>query len=120
MNAKDFVDRYVAIWNEPDESTRRARIAELWAGDGAHFTNTSEAHGHDAIAARIARAFDRFVGSGEYSFRALTGVDAHHDTVKFYWAMVPQEGGMASAVGSDFIVLDAEGRIRADYQFIEP
>ena len=120
MNTKDFVDRYVAAWNEPDESLRRAIVAELWAQDGAHFTNTSESYGHDAIAARIARAFDRFVGSGEFRFRALNGVDAHHDTLKFYWAMVPQGGGMVGAVGSDFIVLDAEGRIRADYQFIEP
>ena len=120
MNAQEFVERYVAVWNEPDERTRRARVAELWALDGAHFTNTSESHGHDAIAARIARAFDRFVGSRGFRFRALNGVDAHHDTVKFYWAMVPESGGMVSAVGSDFIVLDGEGRIRADYQFIEP
>ena len=60
------------------------------------------------------------MGSGGFRFRALNSVDAHHDTVKFYWAMVPQGGGMAQSVGSDFVVLDDEGRIRADYQFIEP
>jgi len=120
MDANEFVERYIAVWNEPDERVRRARVAELWAQDGAHFTNTSETRGHEAIAERISRAFDRFVGSGQFRFRALNGVDAHHDTLKFYWAMVPQDGGMASAVGSDFIVLDGEGRIRADYQFIEP
>lgn len=120
MNANEFVERYVAVWNEPDAGVRRSRVAELWAQDGAHFTNTSETHGHDAIAARIASAFDRFVGAGGFSFRALNGVDAHHSTVKFYWAMVPADGGMARAVGSDFIVLNDEGRISADYQFIEP
>lgn len=120
MDAKEFVERYVAVWNEPDERTRRARVAELWALDGAHFTNSSEAHGHDAIAAKIAGIFDRYVGAGGFNFRALNGVDTHHSMVKFYWALMPADGGMARSVGSDFIVLDDEGRIRADYQFIEP
>ncbi|HUO94064.1 MAG TPA: hypothetical protein VMU22_14155 [Rhizomicrobium sp.] len=120
MNAKEFVERYVAVWNEPDERARHARVAELWAQDGAHFTHWSEAHGHEAIAARIASVFDRYVGGGGFNFRALNGVEAHHSTVKFYWALMPRDGGMARSVGSDFIVLDDAGRIRADYQFIEP
>jgi len=120
MNAKEFVERYVAVWNEPDERARKARVAELWAQDGAHFTSSSESHGHEAIAEKIARIFDRYVGAGGFNFRALNGADAHHSTVKFYWALMPKDGGMARSVGSDFIVLDDTGRIRADYQFIEP
>jgi len=120
MNTNEFVERYAAVWNEPDESVRRSRVAKLWAKNGAHFTNSSEMHGHEAIAARIASAFDRFVSAGGFSFRVLNGVDGHHSTVKLYWAMVPADGGMARAVGSDFIMLDDEGRIAADYQFIEP
>ncbi|HTW34986.1 MAG TPA: hypothetical protein VMD53_10245 [Rhizomicrobium sp.] len=120
MNANEFVERYVAVWNEPDESVRRARVAELWARDGAHFTNASEARGHEAIAETIARIFDRYVGGSGFNFRALNGVDAHHSTVKFYWALMPAGGGMARAVISNFLVLDDEGRIRADYEFIEP
>jgi hypothetical protein len=120
MNASNLVERYVAVWNEPDETARRKRVAELWAQDGAHFTSTSEARGHDAISARIARAFDRFVGPGEFIFRALNNIDAHHNTIKFNWAMVPVAGGMVQTVGFDFFLLDGQGRIRADYQFIEP
>ena len=120
MNAKEFVERYVAVWNESDERMRRTRVAELWAQDGAHFSSSSEARGHDAIAEKIASIFDRYIGSGGFNFRALNGVDAHHSTVKFYWALMPADGGLARSVGSDFIVLDDEGRIRADYQFIEP
>jgi hypothetical protein len=120
MDATKIVERYMAIWNEPDETARRARVAELWSLDGAHFTSTDEAHGHDAIAETIARTFDRYIGSGGFRLQALNGADAHHQTVKFYWALVPAGGGMARAVGSDFLFLDEEGRIRADYQFIEP
>lgn len=120
MDANNLVQRYVAIWNEPNEDVRRARIAELWTEDGAHYASTLEARGHAAIAERIARTFERFVKPGDFRFRALDGVDAHHDSLKFYWAMVPVEGGLAQTVGSDFFLLDEHGLIRADYQFIEP
>jgi hypothetical protein len=120
MDATALVERYVAIWNEPDDRARRARIRELWAEDGAHFSLKGEFRGHDAIAAGVARIFDRCVAQGEFSFRALDTVDAHHGTVKFNWALMPVGGGMARWVGLDFIVLDEEGRITADYEFIEP
>ena len=29
-NMHEFIDRYVAVWNEPDAERRRERIAELW------------------------------------------------------------------------------------------
>jgi hypothetical protein len=29
-----LVDRYVALWNEPDPDARRKMIRELWAPDG--------------------------------------------------------------------------------------
>lgn len=120
MNANELVRRYEAIWNEPDETVRRQRVAELWTKDGAHFTATLVARGHDEIAARVARAFDRFVKQGEFRFRTLENIDAHHDSIKFNWAMYPADGGMAATVGFDFFLLDENGLIRADYQFIEP
>ncbi len=120
MDTSTLVQRYVAIWNEPDENARRSRVAELWAQDGAHYASTVEARGHAAIAERIARTFDRFVKPGEFRFRALDTVDAHHNSLKFNWAMYPVAGGMAQMVGFDFFLLDENGLIRADYQFIEP
>jgi len=32
----DFVERYVAVWNETDSARRRERIAALWQAGGAH------------------------------------------------------------------------------------
>jgi hypothetical protein len=40
------------------------------------------------------------------------------DVVKFSWAMVRTDGQVA-AVGLEFLVLEADGRARLDYQFIE-
>jgi hypothetical protein len=42
----ELVDRYVAVWNEPDADRRRECIAALWAEDGAHFTPSLEARGY--------------------------------------------------------------------------
>jgi hypothetical protein len=30
---KDLVDRYTAIWNEPDPDRRRQGVAQLWSED---------------------------------------------------------------------------------------
>jgi hypothetical protein len=49
----EFVDRYVAIWHEPDADLRRQGVAALWAPDGAHFIDSLSARGHDALAARV-------------------------------------------------------------------
>jgi hypothetical protein len=42
-----------------------------------------------------------------------------HDVVKFNWEMVPRGGGAVAGVGLEVLVLDDDGRIRIDYQFIE-
>jgi hypothetical protein len=39
--------------------------------------------------------------------------------VKFRREMVSADGGAAAAVGLEFLILDARGRIRADYRFLE-
>jgi hypothetical protein len=42
-----------------------------------------------------------------------------NDVVKFGWEIVPADGGEPAGAGLEFLVLDADGRIRVDYQFIE-
>jgi len=116
----ELVDRYVALWNEPDNEKRRWAISELFTADAAHLTPSLEAHGHTELERRVRSAFKRFVGNGRYIFVPLDNVDSHHGTVKFNWAMRPANGGDVVAVGFDFLLLDSDGRIRVDYQFIEP
>ena len=46
MNSiNEFIDRYVAVWNEPDAERRRKGIAELWVEAGASVTKPLEARG---------------------------------------------------------------------------
>ena len=134
MDLTDLVARYVALWNEPDADRRRAAVPALWAAEGAQLLEPPEeiasvaaglgmtpslrATGHAALVDRVARAYEEFVAPGTYRFRAR-GVPARlDDVVTFRWEMVAADGEVA-AVGLEFLVLGADGRIRLDYQFIE-
>jgi len=117
MNA--FVEKYIAIWNEPDRSARRLRIRELWVEDAQHLAKTLEAAGYDGIENRVATAYEKWVKEKGCVFRLRDGVDGHHGTIKLRWEMLPAGGGDVISVGFDFLVLAEDGRIRTGYQFIE-
>lgn len=116
---RTFVQRYSSVWNEPDTGRRRREVAELWSDEAAHYTDTLEAHGHAEIETRIADAYEQFVGTGQYVFKALDDFDSHHHAVRLKWIMLPQDGGKAAAAGTVFILLGSDGRILSDYQFAD-
>jgi hypothetical protein len=95
-------------------------IAKLWSEDALHFTPSLEAHGYDAIEARVKKAYDQYVAGGEYVFQSAGDADDHHNAVRLRWKMVPPKGGEIAATGSVFIILGEDGRIRTDYQFSDP
>ena len=113
-----FGERYVAVWNESDAALRRKRIAELWAPDGANLTKTLEARGYEALEARVRTSHEKWVRDAGCIFRPCDA-QAHHGAVRFKWEMV-RPGGEVASVGYDFFLLADDGRIRHDYQFIEP
>jgi len=119
-NTTELIDRYVGIWNEPDADRRRATIAKLWQKDAVHFTKSLEARGYDAIEARVTKAYEQYVGTGDFVFKAACDGDDHHNAVRFQWEMVPPAGGEVAASGSVFMILGDDGRIRSDYQFTDP
>ena len=133
---RELVRRYVAAWNEPDAGRRRRAIEVLWAEDGAHVLQppreigqaaaalgfpgaTLQARGHDELEARVARSYEEFVAPGKFSFRARDNAGRLGDVVKFNWEMISTDDGEVAAVGLEIFLLGADGRISADYQFIE-
>jgi hypothetical protein len=136
MDAKALSERYVGVWTEADPSVRRRMIRELWAPDGAHVlepprdirdaakrlgfrTPALEAKGYEALEARVTRGYEQFVAPGQFVFRARDDASRLLDVVKFRWEMVPAGGGAVAAVGLEILVLDRDGRIAIDHQFIE-
>lgn len=115
-----IVDRYVAVWNEPDADRRRRGVADLWTEDGVHLAQTIEARGRNEIITRVGEAYEEFVVQGGFVFCSAGDAAGHHGVAKFRWEMVPTGGGPVAAIGLDVFVLDGVGRIRAAYQFLEP
>lgn len=135
MNPQSLCETYVALWNEPDTEVRRQRIIELWADHGSQIleppqevsdaatalgmTAALEAHGHDAIQARVTQAYEEFVAGGGQMFRSSGPVKCLGNIVKFKWEMLPATGGEIAGAGLEILLLDEDGRITTDYQFIE-
>ena len=67
----------------------------------------------------MTRAYQEFVAPGEFTFKPRDNADRLHNVVKFNWEMVPSSGGEAAGVGLEILMLDEDGRIKTDYQFIE-
>ena len=115
-NANDVVVRYLAAWNEPEPKRRRELVAKAWSDDGAYVDAAREGHGHDSLDTMIATAQSHFPG---YRLRLASGVEAHHDWVRFSWVA----GGTADAPlyikGTDFVMLAGDGRIKSVVGFVD-
>jgi hypothetical protein len=112
----DIIENYVAVWNEADPDERRRRIRSVWAPDGSTCYRLLDAHGYDAIEERVRGSWDKWLSAGKHVFRPKRAA-AHHDSVKLDFVMLTVPEGRVEANGLCFLLLDAEGRIRRDYQF---
>lgn len=114
-NVKELVDRYTAIWNEPDPDRRRQGVAQLWSEDAVQILE---------LEARVTRAYEEFVATAGNSFRPQDhGVRPQDygtrlaDVVTWRWEIVTNTGEVAGG-GLEFVVLGPDGRIQTDYQFV--
>ena len=119
VHTQDLVERYVALWNECDPDKRRGEIAALWTPDGLHCTKTPTCHGYAALEERVTRSYERSIAPGLNVFRHADNVDAHHNVLRFNWHMHRKATDEIIATGFEFFVLADDGRIQADYQFID-
>ncbi|MEV4755339.1 hypothetical protein AB0J86_09530 [Micromonospora sp. NPDC049559] len=136
IDTQQLADRYAAIWNEPDAERRRAAVRELWSADATHVLQPPqemrenadrigfdltvlEARGHEALEFRVTRAYEEFVAPGSFVFRSRGNAERLRDVVKLSWEMVARDSGEVAGVGLEILMLGPDGRIVADYQFIE-
>ena len=115
-NVNEVVVRYLAAWNEREPTKRRALVAKTWSEDGTYVDAARDGKGHDSLDAMIATAQGHFPG---YRLNLASGIEVHHDYLRFSWAA----GGTADAPlfikGTDFVVLDGSGRIKSVVGFTD-
>lgn len=132
--AEQLAERYNAVWMEPDGDRRRRGITEVWSEDAIHILQptqevyeaaderavnpTWQVRGHDELEARVTKAYEDFVASGQMTFRLRDGAKRLGDVVTWRWEGVSPEGEVLG-VGLEFVILAADGRIATDYQFVE-
>jgi hypothetical protein len=134
-SAAELAERYVALWNEAEPDRRRRMIAELWTEGGEHIlqppeeirevaarpglgmTAILEARGYAEIEIRAKTAYEQWVESEGLTFRRRDDAERLGDVVKFHWEGVAKDGEVF-AVGLNFLILAADGRIERDYTFV--
>jgi hypothetical protein len=115
----DVAGRYLAVWSEPDPGLRRQAIGDLWAQDGAEFVEGVQFRGHGELDARIAEAYQAFVGSGKYIVTSAGDATGHHDIVTFTIQLISSGGdedGEPAWAARVFLLLGQDGLIWQDYQ----
>jgi SnoaL-like domain len=115
-NVNEVVVRYLAAWNEREPKRRRDLVAKTWTEDGTYVDGAREGRGHDSLDAMIATAQEHFPG---YRLNLASGVEAHHDYVRFSWVA----GGTAEAPlyikGTDFAMVAGDGRLKSVVGFTD-
>ena len=101
------IDNYVAAWNETDAARRNERLAasvsdRLWYRDPM-----LEADDREAFAGVLGFVQQNFPG---HVLTRTSDVDAHHDLVRFNWALgLPGEAPVFAGV--DIGRFDADGKL---------
>ncbi len=114
-NIETLVDSYISMWNEPDPARRRTLVAQTVTEDAIYVDPLMDGEGIDGISAMIAAAQQQFPG---HRFALVAGPDAHHDTARFSWSLAA-DGNDPVAIGTDFVTVAADGRMRVVTGFLE-
>jgi hypothetical protein len=102
------VDTYLAMWNETDPARRAQHILKAWTADGRYVDPQQEAQGYAALGEMVSGLQTKFPG---HHVRRTSGVDVHHDELRFGWDLTGPDGAVVVA-GLDVGTLAADGRLR--------
>jgi hypothetical protein len=115
-NVNEAVVRYLAAWNERDAPRRLELVAKAWTEDGSYIDRVRQGHGHNELDAMIAAAQARFPG---YQLHLASGIEAHHDYVRFSWIAGGTNEAPLYIKGTDVAVLAEDGRMRSVIGFVD-
>jgi hypothetical protein len=102
------VDAYLAMWNEADPARRAEHIERAWARHGRYVDPQLEAEGRTALNDMVGAVQTRFPG---HRFRRVSGIDNHHDQLRFAWELAAPDGSIVVA-GIDVGELASDGRLQ--------
>jgi hypothetical protein len=102
------VDTYLEAYSEPDTGRRNELLEKAFASDGKLIDPPLDASGRQGISDMVGAVLGQFPG---HRFRRASGIDSHHDAVRYGWELVAPDGSVTLA-GMDVAVLDRDGRLQ--------
>jgi SnoaL-like domain len=112
----ETIDTYAQAWSVTDAAASRRLLDAAWAEGGRYSDPMSQAEGRDGLAGLIAGFHQQMPGA---TIVRTSGVDEHHGTFRFTWAVKSADGSIAME-GVDFGELDGDGRVRRIIGFFGP
>lgn len=106
MSIETTVTEYLRAWNATDPAERAELLSKVATDDVRYVDPLADVTGREGLGAVIGQVRSQFPGM---PLTLHSGPDAHHDVVRFSWALGP-EGGEPVVVGTDSVVLAADGR----------
>lgn len=101
-----LIDRYCAVWGEPDRERRAALLAEVWA-PGATYTDPRV---HATNAMELLAHIDKVLGHRPGATVVRTSaLDIHHGIARFAWHVVLADGSTLPE-GIDIAEFSADGQ----------
>jgi hypothetical protein len=104
---KDVVTQYMAAWNEPEAAARQALLAHCWSDGGVYLDPRASLVGRDELARHIGTLQSSRPGA---RLEFMSGIDVHHDVVRFLWRLVRADGGCGD-ISIDFGEIGPDGRL---------
>ena len=102
--------------SEPDRAVRQQLLERAWAEDGTYTDPTAQVTGRKEFVDHIARFFEQFPGA---HFELTSGIDTHHEKLRFTWRMV-LPNGKVFVEGIDFGELSLDGKLHRIVGFFGP
>ena len=114
-DAAKIASDYIAVWNERNPERRAAMLESGWASGATYVDPLAAVRGTAEINALIGSVQERFPN---FHFSLIGKPAAHHDAVRFSWALGPGDYVDAPIEGTDFAAL-ADGKFSAVTGFLD-
>lgn len=106
---------YLAVWNDPDQSSRLATLERQWASRVSYTDPLMSGETPSGVCSMIEAARGQFPG---HSFVLRGTPDGHGKMIRFSWNLVSSSGNRVAG-GTDVVKVDPDGKLADIVGFLD-